>query len=131
MVLKWNVVNASTTSFTAMVKVTKASIKAAWIGVAFSTDKRMGDDQAYICAHTTSYTTDSVSTYYNNPYPTIIGDGTVGIVTSNVTASGNVLTCSFTRFNSYPTQSTYFNTDANNFYLLVVYGPIKNGTFAR
>ena len=120
------------TTIVMMAKITKIPLDAVWLGMAFSTDKVMGDDNAYICRRTSYYTTNTIKNYYNNPYPSLIGDGSIGITNTSITTSDSYLICSFTRENYNRTTETYFDTKNSQFYILFAYGPIvrsKNNLF--
>jgi hypothetical protein len=120
--------NLLTTTITMYAKVTKTSLDAVWLGMAFSTDKMMGDDNAYICRRTSYYTTNTIKNYYNNPYPTLIGDGSIGISQTSITTSDSYLICTFTRENYNRTMETYFDTKNSQFHVLIAYGPIVKST---
>ncbi|XP_070553305.1 DOMON domain-containing protein FRRS1L-like [Ptychodera flava] len=97
-----------------------------WIAVAFSYDKKMGNDSGVMCISDGSGMSGSVRTFYNDGHVSILG-GTDGLSDVSSTVEDETISCSFTRDKSLPGDPRFFDL-AMDFYLLMGTGPCSGGT---
>ncbi|XP_070553301.1 DOMON domain-containing protein FRRS1L-like [Ptychodera flava] len=95
-----------------------------WIAVAFSYDKKMGNDSGVMCVNDGSST--SIKTFYNEGQVNRPGN-TVGLSGMSSATNDGILSCSFSRSKSMSNNPEFFDL-AMDFFLLMGTGPCTGGT---
>ncbi|XP_029474104.1 putative ferric-chelate reductase 1 [Rhinatrema bivittatum] len=99
-----------------------------YVAIGFSDDKKMGNDDIYICGN--SDTTGQVviqhafSTGYTTPTPKSLGN----MGSTMVSYTKGILTCSFFTNNTISLQA---RDASNQYYVFLAYGPMKNGQIMK
>ena len=100
-----------------------------WLGIAFSTDRKMGDDSVVICKFRQKSEASSIESYYNEekeePIYVDQKQKTYGLSDALVSIDQVFLTCGFKRLKTGNFPDRFFDLN-NDYYLFMAKGRIKN-----
>ncbi len=99
----------------------------AYLAVGLNSGKRMDGSSAVVCKNINGSL--SIEHYYNNGYRPELMDTTnpmIGLSNTIMFLDSGYIICQFSRDNSYPGLSRYFDTNLNEAFLLYSYGDIIN-----